>query len=171
MRQAAIFLHGTIGAGKTTLGRGLAAALDGVFTDGDLFQRPGVPWYASSLTVARGMAGAALEPPGPAVLAYPLRCVDHLYLRGACREARVRAVFVNLHAPLDVLLDPARGRVFSDWERARTAEMIAQGYADRGWANLRLDTSGPAEESLGALVAAVDALLRRRSSSSPPLGR
>lgn len=155
MRQTAIFLHGTIGAGKTTLGRGLATALGGVFTDGDLFQRPGVPWYASSLTVARGMAGAALEPPGPAVLAYPLRCVDHLYLKGACRAARVRPLFVNLHAPLDVLLDPARGRSFSDWERVRTAEMIAQGYADRPWADLRLDTSGPAEDSLARLVAMV----------------
>ena len=169
MQQTAIFLHGTIGAGKTTLGRELAADLGGVFTDGDLFQRTGVPWYASSLTVARGMAGAALEPPdplrsGPAVLAYPLRCVDHLYLKGACRAARVRALFVNLHAPLQALLDPTRGRVFSAWEQARTAEMVAQGYADRPWADARVDTSGPKDASLMTLIGTVRALLNARSA-------
>ena len=169
MAQTAIFLHGTIGAGKTTLGAALAEALGGVFTDGDQFQRPGVPWYASSLTVARGMAGAALEPPGslhqgPAVLAYPLRCVDHLYLKGACRAGRVQALFVNLYAPLEALLDPTRGRAFSDWERARTAQMIAQGYADRPWTDARLDTSGPVKESLARLVEIVNGRLRRRAS-------
>jgi len=161
MAPLAIFLHGSIGVGKSTLGVALAEALGGRFTDGDSFLRRNVRWFQSSRAVAQGMAAAAIAGPHPAVLAYPLRCTDMLFLRGTLARAEVRALFVNLHAPLDMLMDVRRGRVFDGWERARTAEMIAQGYNDRPWADLRLDTSRPAEESLARLHAKVTPLLRQ----------
>ncbi len=171
MPQPVIFLTGPIGVGKTTLGRALAVALDGTHIEGDDFQLPDRPWYAASLRVARGTVEAAITAPAPAVVNYPLRCIDYLYLRGRLAERGLPSIFVNLSLPADRIMAANRGRAFTFWERARIREMIAQGYADRPWTDARVDTSGSAEESLGALVAAVDALLRRRSSSSPPLGR
>lgn len=158
MSRAAIYLHGSIGVGKSTLGEALAKALGGAFTDGDTFLRRNLRWFESSRAVALGMAAAAIAGPHPAVLAYPLRCTDMIYHRGMCRRAGVRALFVNLHAPLAVLMDPGRGRALDGWERARTAEMIAQGYNDRSWADARVDTSGPLEATLAELVETVLAL-------------
>ena len=158
----AIFLHGSIGVGKTTLGHALAERLGGSYIDGDQFQRRDRPWFASSLTVARGMAVAAIAaatPHAPVVLGYPLRCTDQRYLRGTLARAGVRAAFINLCPPLDAILAPARGRAFSQWERGRTAEMVKQGYNDRPWSDARVDTSGPLEASLGLLVRAVEAVI------------
>lgn len=151
MRPAAIFLHGSIGVGKSTLGAALAARLGGRFTDGDSFLQRNRRWFQSSGAVAQGLAAAAMAGPHPAVLAYPLRCTDHLFHRRTLERAGVPALFVNLHAPVHVLLAPERGRVFDDWEKARTAEMIAQGYNDRPWADARLDSSGPFAANLDRL--------------------
>lgn len=159
MQRAAIFLHGSIGVGKSTLGAALAEALGGTFTDGDVFLERSRRWFESSRAVAHGMAAAATAGPYPAVLAYPLRCTDMIFQRRTCERAGVRALFINLHAPLHTLMDPGRGRAFDGWERARTAEMIAQGYNDRPWADARVDTSGPLEASLATLVETVRGLL------------
>ena len=155
----AIFLHGSIGVGKTTLGTALAAQLGGAYVDRDRYQHRDRPWFASSLRVARGTADAAIEHAKlgiPVVLGYPLRCIDHLYLKGRLARAGVRALFVNLCPPLHVIFGPGRGRAFTDWERGRTAEMIAQGYNSRPWSDERVDTSGSKEESVRLLAEAVE---------------
>lgn len=160
----AIFLHGSIGVGKTTLGTALAARLGGAYIDGDQYQRRDRPWFASSLSVARGMAEAAIaraKPGAPVVLGYPLRCIDHLYLKGRLARAGVRALFVNLAPPLDAIFGPGRGRAFTDWERGRTAEMIEQRYNDRPWSDARVDTSGPRDRSVQLLAEAVEKLAGR----------
>lgn len=164
----AVFLHGSIGVGKSTLGAALAVRLGGAYVDGDQFQLPDRPWFASSRRVAQSMADAAVRlagPGAPVVLGYPLRCLDHLYLKRSLERACIRPVFVNLCPPLDAILGPDRGRVFSKWERGRTAEMIAQGYNDRPWSDLRINTSGPLDANVSALEDAIAGL-----TSFPSLG-
>ena len=158
-RQLAVFLHGSIGVGKTTLGTALAARLNGVYIDGDQYQHPDRPWFASSLTVARALAEAAIQVKdfAPiAVLGYPLRCTEYLYLRTRLARAGVSTLFVNLSPPLEAIFGPERDRLFTDGERRRTAEMVKQGYNNRPWSDARLDTSGSREESVRLLVEAVE---------------
>jgi predicted ATPase len=154
----AVFLHGSIGAGKTTLGTALAERCSSAYVDGDQYQLPDRPWFASSLTVARALADAAVRETRSAslvVLGYPLRCVDHLYLKRRLEQAGVRTLFVNLRPPLSSILGPERGRIFTDWERRRTAEMVEQGYNSCSWSDARVDTSGDRESSVKALLIAV----------------
>ena len=154
----AVFLHGSIGVGKSTFGTSLAAHLGGVYVDGDQYQQRERPWFASSLTVARALADAAIQKSSsvsPVVLGYPLRCTDHVYLRTRLARAGVRSFFVNLAPPLAAILAHDRGRELSAWERQRTAQMIEQGYNGRPWTDARVDTSGSPEESLHMLVTLV----------------
>ena len=165
-KPLAVFLHGSIGVGKTTLGRALAERCSAVYVDGDQYQLPDRPWFASSLTVARALAEAAVRETSLAslvLLGYPLRCIDHLYLRRRLEQVGVSTMFVNLSPPLHAILAPKRGRVFTDWERGRTAEMVEQGYNDRPWSDARVDTSSARESSVQALAAAVE---RFRSAAS-----
>lgn len=155
----AVFLHGSIGVGKTTLGIALAERCSAAYVDGDHFQLPDRPWFASSLTVARSLADAAVRETSASsfvVLGYPLRCIDHLYLRRRLGKAGVGTIFVNLFSSLEVILAPERGRTLTDWERRRTAQMLEQGYNDCRWSDARLDTSGNRESSLQALTAAIE---------------
>jgi hypothetical protein len=150
-----LFLTGPIGVGKTTLGGALAAALGGTFVEGDDFQQPDKPWFASSLRVARGVvdAASAAAGHGPVVAGYPLRCIDHLYLRGRLGERGIETIFVNLSMPAERILAPGRGRAFTPWERARIAEMVAQGYDRRDWADFLFEPAdAPIEENVARLL-------------------
>lgn len=154
----AIVLHGSIGVGKTTLGIALARHLGGFYIDGDQFQRAERPWFASSREVAGELVKAAVTAThtgAPAVLGYPLRCTDHIHLKHRLATAGVRTFFVNLQAPLQIIVDPARGRSFTEWERQRTAEMIKQGYNSRPWSDAWIDTSGSQDMSMRKIVEAL----------------
>ena len=153
-----LFLTGPIGVGKTTLGIGLAEALGGTFVEGDDFQAPDRPWHASSLRVARGVVEAASSAAadGPVVAGYPLRCIDYLYLRGRLAERGLETLFVNLSLPAARILAPERDRAFTPWERTRIAEMIAQGYDRRPWADLHFEPAdAPVGDNLSGLLAAL----------------
>jgi predicted kinase len=154
----AVVLHGSIGVGKTTLGKALARHLGGSYIDGDQFQDAGRPWFASSRKVAGELVKAAVRAThtgAPAVLGYPLRCTDHIHLKHRLATAGVRTFFVNLQAPLEIIVAPARGRSFTEWERQRTAEMIEQGYNSRPWSNAWIDTSGSEDTSMRKIVEAL----------------
>jgi ABC-type hemin transport system ATPase subunit len=155
-RPSAIFLMGTVGAGKTTLGRALAAEIDGDHVEGDDYQQPPKPWYAASLSTARGVLRAALAITGggrTAVVSYPLRCHEWIFYQRRLAEAGVRSVFVTLAASDDALFAPGRGRNFTGEERARIREMLEQGYGERGFADLAVRTDrGPVEDSLAELL-------------------
>lgn len=154
----AIFFSGPIGAGKTTLGRGVAARLGAAFLDGDDYADHDRPWYASSLGTSRGIAEAllaALRQHPAAIVAYPLRCTNYLYFRRRLADAGHGTLVVNLGASYDALVNAGRGRVFSADERARIAEMLAQGYADRRFGDLAVDTAA------AGFAATVDILLAR----------
>ena len=156
MPQPVIFLTGPIGVGKTTLGRALAAAIGGARVEGDDFQLPDRPWHAASLRVARGIVEAVTTATGPVVVGYPLRCIDHIYLRRRLAESGLPSLFVNLSMPAERILSTSRGRAFTDWERARIGEMIAEGYNRRAWADLLFEPAeAPVPDNVASLLAAL----------------
>ncbi len=154
---AAIFLMGTIGAGKSTLGRALARELGGAHVEGDDFHRPPKPWFATSLSTCRGVLSAVLAGAAegrPVVVSYPLRCREWIFYRRRLAEAGIRSLFVSLVAAAEAILAPDRGRAFTAGERRRIREMLAEGYDARLFSDLVVRTDqGDVEDSLAGLVA------------------
>jgi len=141
--MSVVFLSGPIGVGKTTLGRAVAASLGAAFLDGDDFAAPDRPWYASSLSTSRGIleaAQGALPKHRLVIVAYPLRCASYVYFRRRLSEAGRRTIFVTLRASYASIVRADRGRRLSRAEMARCAEMIAQGYAERPFSDLIIET-------------------------------
>jgi ABC-type hemin transport system ATPase subunit len=154
-----IFLTGPIGAGKSTLGRALAAQLGGHHIEGDDYQLPDRPWYAAALRVARSILRDALSEAKagrPAIISYPLRCREWLYLKRHCERAGFATRFVALQADPDRIVSPLRGRTFSAWEQQRIREMVDQGYDRPAFADAVVRTDRDAvDESLRKLIAAL----------------
>jgi hypothetical protein len=163
----AIFLSGPIGAGKSTLGRALADALDGNFIDGDDHKAPGKPWYGSSLSTARSIlrAIATFAPDGqPTIIAYPLRCIEWTYYRRRLAEHGIHTIFVSLSASYEAIIAPSRGRRFSAEERARIRTMIGERYDRRPFSDLVLETDrNDIKLTLGRLIAQLSAITSRHA--------
>lgn len=155
--RGVIILSGPIGVGKTTLGRAAAAALGAGFIDGDDLRDRRFTWLGEVLRHKRRLveAGmAALERAPALVVAQPLRCQDWLFLKGAFAARGVPARCVTLAADPARITDPSRGRSFSDGERARIAQMVAQGYAARPFSDLILATDAAPFAATAARLAA-----------------
>ncbi|CAN1568406.1 hypothetical protein MCEMSEM23_03058 [Rhabdaerophilaceae bacterium] len=162
----AIFVSGSIGAGKTVLGRAAAEALGGAFLDGDDFSEPRKPWFCSSLRTSRAILAETMalhRAYQVVVIAYPLRCVNWIYYRRRLQECGAVVHFISLRASFAASIDPARGRKFSDAEKARIREMIAQGYGERPFSDLVLDTD---RDSLEGTIATLKPQLQRLISRS-----
>jgi len=161
MAKHAIFLSGPIGAGKTTLGRALAEQLEGGFLDGDDFSDPDRPWYSSILQTSRRIVGSgvnATEQKGLVVIAYPLGCVNWVYFRRAFGDKAVKPLFVSLRASYASIIGHERGRSFSHEERERIKTMIAEGYGERPFSDLIIDTD---REDFAATLARLEGGVRR----------
>jgi hypothetical protein len=168
MAKHAIFLDGPIGAGKTTLGRALAERLAGGFVDGDEFSDPSQPWYRSILRASRSIVetGAALLEEGDVVvIAYPLACVNWIYFKRKFGDAGVRPIFVGLRASYSSIVNPGRGRAFTDEERDRIKVMIAEGSGARLFSDLVLDTD---KAAILATLAELESETRRLIALSTP---
>ncbi|WP_143012275.1 hypothetical protein [Methylobacterium phyllostachyos] len=165
MSGTIIFVSGPIGAGKSTLGRGLAEQLAGVFLDGDDFSHPDLPWYSCILQTSRSIvqAGtAAVERFEVAVVAYPLRRTDWVYFKRSFEDRGMKTVFISLRAAYSSIVDPKRGRTFSNEERARIQVMIAEGYGARPFSDLIIDTDlGSFSETLAILERDVRRIVER----------
>jgi len=160
----AIFFNGPIGAGKTTLGRAVAGRIDAAFLDGDDFADHSKPWFASSLTTSDRIATAALEAlreRRAVVVAYPLRCTNYVYYRRRMSDAGHRSIFVTLRASAASILADDRGRQFDAGERERIVEMISQGYADRSFSDLTIETDvADVDRTVDVIVEQLAPLLR-----------
>ncbi|MBS0522690.1 MAG: hypothetical protein JSS04_03560 [Proteobacteria bacterium] len=129
--------------GKTTLGRALANGIGGTFIDGDDYADPDKPWYGSSLRTSSAIVQASLSTldDAPAVvIAYPLRCTNWIYYRRKFTDAGVRTFFITLRASFASIMSEERGRRFDEAERKRIQTMIAEGYGDRSFSDLIVDT-------------------------------
>lgn len=143
MNKQAIFLDGPIGSGKTTLGKALAVRLEAHFIDGDDHSGPQRPWYASSLTTSRAIVRAtvaALETHSLAVIAYPLRHRQWFFYRRTLRLAGIRADCIGLRAAYSAIVATHRQRTYSDAEHLRIQTMIAEGYGQRPFSAVIVDT-------------------------------
>ncbi|GAU83291.1 AAA family ATPase [Bosea sp. BIWAKO-01] len=143
MQHYAIFLSGPIGAGKTTLGKGLAAELGGGFIDGDDHSDPDLPWYGSILQTSRSVVRTGLEilaVQPVVVIAYPLGCSTWIFYKRHFADAGVRPFFVSLRASYTGITSAARGRAFDKEERERIRVMLHEGYAERPFSDLIIDT-------------------------------
>jgi hypothetical protein len=171
MTKFAIFLSGPVGVGKTVLGRALGERMGAGFVDGDDHADPDSPWYCSILRTSRSIVctGLAILSDKPAVvIAYPLNCIDWIYFRRKFSAAGVVPLFVSLRASFDGIVDERRGRRFSAEEQVRIRAMIAEGYAERPFSDLVVDTdSSGFAETLASLEAEVRRLMHSRAISSP----
>lgn len=143
MQRYAIFLSGPIGAGKTTLGRALAERIGGGFIDGDDHANPELPWYGSILRTSRSVVQTGLSLLAERrylVVAYPLGCSTWIFYRRHFGAAGIRPIFVSLRASYEGIVDAGRGREFDDEERERIGVMLAEGYGERSFSDLIIDT-------------------------------
>lgn len=158
----AIFLNGPIGSGKTTLGRGLADRLAGGFIDGDDFSAADRPWYCSIHSTSKAIVreGLTVLMHAPTVvIAYPLGCVNWIYYRRHFTDAGVRPFFVNLRASYLSIVAADRGRAFSAQERQRIKVMIDEGYAERRFSDLTVDTD---QQDFAATLDHLERTIRER---------
>jgi chloramphenicol 3-O-phosphotransferase len=136
-----VVLNGPINAGKTTVGKALAAAIDdAAFIDGDDNGLPdGAPLdVIIEASLRRLSSEIAANPAGVLVLAYPLREADHARLEAAAEAAGRRLWTVTLAPPIEVVLGDRGDRRLDDWERGRIREMYAEGYHDRAFSDLTI---------------------------------
>jgi hypothetical protein len=164
MARHAIFLSGPIGTGKTTLGRELAVKLSGSFIDGDGFSDPTTRWYCSILKTSRSIvhhASCIIEHNGSlVVIAYPLGCMNWIYFRRKFTDIGAIPLFVSLRASYSAIVDKRRGRLFSPEELDRIKIMISEGYGDRPFSDLVIDTDeGDFHTTLAELEAKIRPML------------
>lgn len=146
-----ICLNGTINAGKSTVGRALAAALpDADFVEGDDHGVPEGTPFLEMLEIAVARLAQAIEQSQRRflVLAYPLRDEDFGRLSTAARKRGARLSVVTLAPPLSVVLSKRGDRVLSDGELARVREMVEEGYAERSFSDLVLGEVAGVEETV-----------------------
>ena len=159
MSRHAIFLNGPIGAGKSSLGRALAKMLGGEFIDGDDYADPDRPWFCSILrtseaVVTKGLT--VLENHPFVVIGYPLSRTTWIYFKRRFSDEGGAPIFVGLRATYEGITAEARGRQFTRAEHERIKVMIAEGYGDRPFNDLFVDTDKVSfEETLQTLASAV----------------
>ena len=163
MDKHAIFLNGPIGAGKTTLGRGLAERLGAGFIDGDDHSDHSKPWYACIRTTSARIVQVGFEMLAThtaVVIAYPLGCSSWIYYRRKFGDAGVKPLFVTLRASYENIVAASRGRQFTPWEHERIATMLREGYDARSFSDLIFDTDKSGfDDTLARLTQEVTALI------------
>ncbi|WP_370675540.1 shikimate kinase [Pleomorphomonas sp. PLEO] len=151
-----IVVSGPINAGKTTIGRALAKAIDGaVFIDGDDHDAPEDAPLA--LRIEAGLQRLSDEIAGNTarwlVIAYPLRNEDHERLLDVAQTRDARLLTVTLAPPLEVCLSDRGSRVLDDGERARICEMYTEGYHQRAFSDLVVSAAPSVDVAVNEITA------------------
>jgi hypothetical protein len=145
--MAVVWLNGTVGSGKSVVGRALAASLPGAkFMDGDWYAGPRHLPEARRWRMALDVLLAAVlrsRGTGMLVVAYPLDLPGYRALRARCARAHTALLVVNLAPPLPMTLRGRGGRLLSRAETARIRAMRAKGYHRRPFAALTLPNADP----------------------------
>lgn len=137
-----IWLNGTIGAGKSTVGEALADLIPCArYLDGDDYVGPeSLPhtrrWRMAVDTLVRSIIQRGHFK--TLVIAYPLDARDYARLRAACGKAQRGLLVVNLAPPLNMILRGRGGRLLEPRERDRVRVMRSEGYHRRPFARLTL---------------------------------
>jgi hypothetical protein len=88
------------------------------------------------------------------VIAYPLRRTGWIYCKRRFEDAGVGAVFVGLRASYASITAADRGRDFTPAEHDRIQALLEQGYAERPFSDLTVDTDkAPFEATVRLLMA------------------
>ncbi len=150
-RARVIWLNGTVGSGKSAVGRALAARLPGaVFLDGDDLAGPsGLPNRERWAMALAALLQVVAQRRRRLVIAYPLDRAGYARLRARCGGA---LLVVTLATPLPIVLR-GRGRMLDAWEMARVRAMRAAGYHRRRFAALTVPNAVPPASRTAALIA------------------
>ena len=158
-----VFLNGPVGVGKTTLGRGLAATMGAGFMDGDDYSDSSKPWYCSTLQCSKAIvrqAKSLLQKNSTVIVSYPIRCSSWIYYRRHFSDDGIETLFVSLRASFGSIVDHGRGRLFDEAEQQRIQTMIAEGYGDRPFSDLILDTDKTSfEDTLRRLTIEIERMM------------
>lgn len=147
--MAVVWVNGSVGAGKSAVGRALAGLLPRArFLDGDDLAGPrGLPNAVRWRMAVDALLQAVARPCGRQwlVIAYPLDQRDFRRLKAACGKARRGRVVVNLMTPLTITLRGRGGRRLSRAEQTRVRAMRSAGWQRRPFATASLpNAEGPA---------------------------
>lgn len=145
--MSVVWLNGTVGSGKSTVGAALAKLLPAArFLDGDDLAGPRHLPNSVRWAMALNALLAAVIRPGYfrwLVVAYPLDSSGFLRLRTACASARRRLLVVNLDVPSAMTLRGRGDRTLTVAERARVREMRSKGYHRRSFATATFHNTYP----------------------------
>nr|WP_191295089.1 shikimate kinase [Achromobacter xylosoxidans] len=151
-----IHINGPINSGKSTVGAALAALLPAArFIDGDDHDAPSHLPYTEqwALALARLTRLIAQAQERYLVIAYPLEQDSYEQILAACRQRGARLRVVTLAPTLTAAQSDRGGRILTDWERQRIAQMYLEGYAARPFSDLVLDTSATDAQASACLIA------------------
>ncbi|WP_454695227.1 shikimate kinase [Achromobacter aegrifaciens] len=87
------------------------------------------------------------------VIAYPLEQDSYEQILAACQQRSALLRVVTLAPTLAAAQSNRGGRILTDWERQRVAQMYLEGYAARPFSDLVLDTSGTDAQSSARQIA------------------
>lgn len=162
--MSVVWLNGTIGCGKSTVGAAVASLLPASkFLDGDDLAGPRhLPNPVRWNMALDALLSAVVRPRRFRwlIVAYPLDTAGFLRLRATCAKAQRSFTVVNLDVPLPMTLRGRGGRALTVAERARVRIMRSKGYHRRPFATATLRNIYP---SVGYVSRRVLPLVR-----SPP---
>ncbi len=152
--RTAVLVSGPINAGKTTIGRAVAKAIDGaVFIDGDDHEAPEDASLA--LRIEAGLRRLSMEIAGnPAqllVIAHPMRDEDHARLLTVAEACKTRLFTVTLAPPPEIVVGDRGDRRLDDGERVRIREMYAEGYHQRAFSDLVIAGAASVDEAVALI--------------------
>ena len=151
------WLNGTVGSGKTAVGRALAGMLpDAAFVDGDDHAGPShLPrhrrWRVAMTALVELIARSGRR--RTLVVAYPLTMAHHGRLRATCGRGHRSLIVVTLATPLTQIVRGRGTRRLDAAEIARARAMWSEGYARWPFAALTLPNTQPSPASAACRIA------------------